>query len=245
MEGIAYYIARHGLAELLSPDLLAAMRLRSYARGEHLIRAGEEVRDLKFFVEGKAKVYSVTENGSSLLARFYTGFDVLGDVELFAFATYALSVEALEDCACLLVSAEAIRKAASRNAPLLMYLCGRLGRKLRDFNVATAVNLHYPVENRLASYLLAVSGAEVAGGPAKAGGPARAGAGGAAAATMDDTGYGTDDLGELADILGASYRQLARVVRSFRAAGILDDRRGRIRVLDREGLKRHARDLYL
>ena len=101
-----------------------------------------------------------------------------------------------------------------------MYLCGRLGEKLADRAMAESINLRYPVENRLASYLLA---------------------------SMDDEGkvLGTDDLGELADFIGASYRQLARVVRRFRDIGILERARGRIRVLDASRLGPLARDLYL
>jgi CRP/FNR family putative post-exponential-phase nitrogen-starvation transcriptional regulator len=101
-----------------------------------------------------------------------------------------------------------------------MYLCGRLGAKLKDRIIAESINLRYPVEDRLASYLLA---------------------------STDGEGWilGTEDLGELADFLGASYRQLARVVRRFRNRGILDRTRGRIRVLDRSKLQPLARDLYV
>ncbi|HYW82626.1 MAG TPA: helix-turn-helix domain-containing protein, partial [Spirochaetia bacterium] len=107
-----------------------------------------------------------------------------------------------------------------RNYRLFMYLCGRLGSKLRDRIIAESINLRYPVENRLASYLLG---------------------------STDGEGWnlGTDDLGELADFLGSSYRQLARVVRRFRTAGILEATRGRIRVLDRGKLEPLARDLYV
>jgi len=100
-----------------------------------------------------------------------------------------------------------------------MFLCGQLGEKLAARNVAESINLRYPVENRLASYLLAA---------------------------IDPEGYiiGTDNLGDLADFIGASYRQLARAVRRFRDQGILDAERGRVRVLDRGKLEPLARDRY-
>jgi CRP-like cAMP-binding protein len=221
MESLSTYVERHELDKLLSPDLMESMHTLHREAGELLIRAGDPVRDLMFFVEGRAKVYSILDNGSSLLARFYVPFDVLGDVELFSLDTYMLNVEALTETVCLCVPAEAIRRAATRNTALLIYLCGRLGRKLRDFNVSASVNLRYPVENRLASYLLAVTGDSV------------------------DKCLATENLGELADILGTSYRQLTRVVRLFRDAGFLDARRGRLRVLDRKGLEPLARDVYI
>ncbi|MFZ2636042.1 MAG: cyclic nucleotide-binding domain-containing protein [Rectinemataceae bacterium] len=222
-ESTESYVKRYSLDRLLSPGLLAALNLRRYGKGEHIIRSGESVEELLFFVDGRAKVYNQMENGSALLVRFYRPFDILGDVELFSFERYILDVVALEDTVCLGLPADAIRRGAEDNAGLLMELCGRLGRKLADFNVSAAINLRYPVENRLASYLLAVSGASDSGADV----------------------YGTDDIGELADMLGSSRRQLSRAIRDFRDRGILEEKRGRIRVASREKLEPLARDLYI
>jgi CRP-like cAMP-binding protein len=220
MDSVESYVRRYSLASLLSADLLGALRPLRRQPGELIIRAGDPVRNLLFFVEGRIKIYSVLDNGQSILAAIYTPFDVLGEVELFASRRYTLSVEALTETICLSLPVAAIRKSAGRNYRLFMYLCGRLGAKLSDRIIAESINLRYPVENRLASYLLG---------------------------STDGEGriLGTDDLGELADFLGSSYRQLARVVRRFRAAGILDATRGRIRVLDRAKLKPLAGDLYV
>ena len=213
------FVRRHSLDSLLSADLVASLRLRRRERGELLIRAGDPVRDLQFFVEGRIKIYSTLDNGQSVLAAIYGPFDVLGEVELFSSRRYTLSVEGLTETTCLSLSVAAIKKSAERNCRLFMYLCGRLGAKLKDRVIAESINLRYPVENRLASYLLA---------------------------SADGEGWilGTDDLGELADFLGSSYRQLGRVVRRFRAEGVLDRTRGRIRVLDKAKLAPLARDLY-
>jgi len=219
MEPVAGYVRRYRLDALLSPDLVAALRSVRKAPGDLLIRADDRVRDLLFLVEGRAKVYRTMENGKNLLATFYAPFDVFGDVEIFARDRYTMNVEALTDTICLSLPFGAIRKAADRNARLFMYLCGRLGTKLAHRITAASINLRYPVENRLASYLLA-------------------------AADGEGLALGTDNLGELADFLGTSYRQLARVVRRFRAEGLMDRTRGRIRVLDRAKLAPRARDLY-
>ncbi|MFI5369024.1 MAG: Crp/Fnr family transcriptional regulator [Spirochaetia bacterium] len=220
MDSVESYVRRHSLNNLLSADLLGALRPLRRLPGELILRAGDPVRDLLFFVEGRIKIYSILANGQSILAAIYKPFDVLGEVELFNSKRYTLSVEALTETTCLGLPVAAIRKSADRNYRLFMYLCGRLGSKLRDRIIAESINLRYPVENRLASYLLG---------------------------STDGEGWnlGTDDLGELADFLGSSYRQLARVVRRFRTAGILEATRGRIRVLDRGKLEPLARDLYV
>ena len=95
------------------------------------------------------------DNGQSILAAIYGPFDVLGEVELFGSERYTLSVEALTGTTCLSLPVASIKKAADRNCRLFMYLCGRLGEKLADRIIAQSINLRYPVENRLASYLLA------------------------------------------------------------------------------------------
>lgn len=219
MDEVNAYARRHSLDRLLSPDLIGALRPQANRPGQLILRSGDPARELFFFVEGRAKAYSTTENGHSVLAAFFKPFRVLGDVELFASERYILSVEALTDTVCLRLPAETVKRAADRNCRLFMFLCGQLGRKLAARNVAESINLRYPVENRLASYLLA---------------------------TADPEGYiiGTDNLGDLADFIGASYRQLSRAVRRFRDEGILDAGRGRVRVADRGKLEPLARDRY-
>ena len=220
MESVKTYVRRYSLASLLSADLVQALQPLHRSPGQLIIGAGDPVRNLLFFVEGRIKIYSTMENGESLLAAIYEPLDVLGEVELFASDRYTLSVEAMTETVCLSLPVRAIRKSAERNYRLFMYLCGRLGAKLADRIIAQSINLRYPVEKRLASYLQA---------------------------TTDGEGWilGSDDLGDLADFLGTSYRQLARVVRRFRDDGILDRTRGRIRVLDRAKLKPLAHDLYV
>jgi CRP/FNR family transcriptional regulator, putaive post-exponential-phase nitrogen-starvation regulator len=219
MDQVQGYVRRYALDSLLSADLLKELRPQRRGAGEMIIGAGDPVRDLLFFVEGRVKIYNTLDNGQRVLAAIYRPFDVLGEVELFAFKRYTLSVEAITPTVCLALPVASLRKSAERNYRLLMYLCGRLGAKLKDRVIAESINVRYPVENRLASYLLA---------------------------STDGEGWilGTDDLGELADYLGASYRQLGRVVRRFRMEGILDRTRGRIRVIDRTRLKPLAGDLY-
>jgi len=79
MEDIDTYIKRYSLRGLLSPDLIDELRPIRRKGGEYLICAGDPADRLLFFVEGKAKVYSRMENGTSLLIQFYHPFDMLGD----------------------------------------------------------------------------------------------------------------------------------------------------------------------
>lgn len=215
----AAYARRWGLDRLVSPDLLGRLSLRRCRRGEFIIRSGDEVDSLCFLVEGCAKGYRQMENGISRLVAFYHPLEILGDLELFSYGHYILTVEAIEDSVCLRLPRAAIIERADTNGKLLVDLCGRLGRKLGAYNVASAINLSYPVECRLASYLLAAQdeASERKGGLHQV---------------------------ELAELLGASYRQLSRVIRRFKAEGILGSARGKLNIIDRDKLAGIARDIY-
>ena len=213
-------VRRHGLDRLLSTDLSAALRPVRHSAGELVLRAGDPVRDLLFLVEGNVKVFATMENGHNLLAAFCRPFEVFGEMELFSLPRTTLNVEAVGETLCLALPLSRLRAAEDRNGRLFRFLCGRLGTKLASRITTASINLRYPVENRLASYLLASTDpGELAGG--------------------------TDDLGEIADFIGTSYRQLARVVKRFREAGILSRTRGKIQVADRSRLVPLARDLYV
>lgn len=226
MATIQDYAGRFGLDRLLSRDLLDALRMLRFEPGRFLIREGDPADSLMFLVDGRVKVFHQMENGKSLLICFYSPFAMLGDAELFACDRYLNDVQALADAVCLRLPAEAVRRSAGRNGPLLAHMCGFLGRKLASFNATSAINLRYPVENRLASYLVAL------------------GEGGAGAERASGD-YGTDDQGELADIIGTSYRQLSRAIAKLKREGILEPVRGRIRIASRERLAALAKDLYL
>lgn len=219
MEETGGYAERWGLDRILPRDMLAALKPIRRDPGKLIIRSGDPARDLLFFVDGRAKAYSILENGRGILAAFYRPPEVLGELELFTSDRYALSVEALTETVCLALPSELVRRAVDRSGRLLAFLCERLGRKLGERALAESINLRYPVEARLASYLLAATDSE-------------------------GRIVGTDDLGELADFIGASYRQLARAVRRLRDLDILDGTRGRIRILDRGRLEPRAGDRY-
>ncbi|MBN2874858.1 MAG: cyclic nucleotide-binding domain-containing protein [Spirochaetales bacterium] len=216
-EGIAQYVRRFGLADMLDETALAALRLMRYGKGDLIIRSGDDVDAVLFVVEGEAKAYNSLDNGQRVLAAFYQPLDIIGEAELFSSQRYALSVEAMTSAVCLRLGVDTILAGAKPDCRLLSYICGRLGSKLTDRFKADSINLRYTVETRLAMYLLASAG---------------------------DKGFCHAGLGDIADFIGCSYRQLSRVVRAFRGKGILDNIRGTLVVRDGGALELLADDLY-
>lgn len=217
MKNVEDYLQRHNLHHVLSEEIQKTIKIRHYDAGEHIIRSDEYLDTFYFFVEGKGKVYSLLENGKSLLVRFYKPLEVVGEVELFSDRPSVCNLQAISEVTCLEVPSEIMLKACRENVELMEYFCRSLSNKLQDFNISSAINLTYPVENRLASYLSAV-------------------------AHVDQL-Y-TDNLSEIADLLGTSYRHLTRTIKDFSDQGIIRKNRKSIEVLDHEKLEELTREIY-
>lgn len=215
MDEARRYARQSGLMDILDDTLAGALRPVHYNRGDLIIRSGDTVDAVLFVVAGRAKAYSTLDNGQSVLAAFYKPLDIIGEAELFSSAVYSLSVEAMGKAVCLRLGKDAILENAHRDHRLLAYICGRLGAKLNDRFRADSINLRYRVESRFAMYLLSSA----------------------------EEGVCKDALVDIADFIGCSYRQLSRVLRDFRASGIVTGGRGRLKVADLAALTVLAGDL--
>ena len=99
-----------------------------------------------------------------------------------------------------------------------------LGKKFINASISSSINILYPLENRLASYLLAVAPEDND------------------LSNLD--GIITYKFTEMADLLGASYRHLIRTINKLCEDKIIRKERNLITILDRNALKELAGDLY-
>ena len=90
--------------------------------------------------------------------------------------------------------------------------------KLASLSVSNSVNILYPLENRLASYILA-------------------------SYTNEDSNN-TENLTQIAEFLGTSYRHLLRVVKEFELEKIIKRDNKKLVILDKDKLEELAGDLY-
>ena len=81
-----------------------------------------------------------------------------------------------------------------------------------------AVNILYPLENRLASYILA--------------------------SYTNEDNNNTENLTQIAEFLGTSYRHLLRVVKEFELEKIIKRDNKKLVILDKDKLEELAGDLY-
>ncbi len=222
---IKHYLSKYDLYKILSEDLIQNLSIFRFKAGEYLIRTHDPVEHLYFFVEGKAKVFIMMENGKSLLIRFYQPFELVGDVEFVSYDHHICNMQAISDVVCMGIKTDILKQTIESNTKLLMYICRSLGEKLATFNMSSAVNQVYPLENRLASYLIAISDEK-------------------GIKTNRIREIHTENLTELADLLGTSYRQLTRVIKRFKNQGILERVGKKFEILDMEQMIHLSRDIY-
>lgn len=220
----AQYYNAFKLDKLFGLNLLNEMSLVSFSPKEYLCQQEEEMTDLLFLVHGHCKVSNTLPNGKSLLLSFYMPFKMMGDAEFIKGDKALSTVQAISEVYCLALPMDEARKLLAKDYKFLSYLCETLSVKLGNIGKNSSINLLYPLENRLASYINAVAVMEQ--GPTK--------------------GYliFDENLTLLSELLGTSYRHLLRTLNGLCAKEVLKKEKNYYRVINQEGLGLLAGDLY-
>lgn len=224
---LSQYISKYRIDEKFGIDMKPNMELLAFNKNEYICKADERLEYLLFFVKGKAKVYSSLSNGKSLLLCFYKPFMVIGDVEFLQLKTATSNVQAIDETYCIGISMDKIRRLVLDDSKFLKYMCSCLGEKLIRSSKYSSINLLYPLENRLASYILATTSCDSS---TKIGDEVRI--------VFDG------NLSEVSELLGTSYRHLLRTLGTLCRQGAIKKNRGRYEVLSISILEKLAGDLY-
>lgn len=219
------YIKIFNIEDFFGIDMKKYMELHIFDKGSHLVKNNEPIDYLYFFVEGKVKVYTILKNGKSLLFRLYKPLVIIGDVEFIDYDTANSNIEAINECLCIGISMSNIRKYAVNDPTFLKCMCTSLGKKFISSSIASSINILYPLENRLASYLLAITPKN-------------------SQHSNLDGGIITDNFSEMADLLGTSYRHLIRTINKLCNEKIIRKEKKSIIILNIRALETLAGDLY-
>ncbi|WP_346847352.1 MULTISPECIES: transcriptional regulator YeiL [unclassified Clostridium] len=213
------YINKYNINDIFTSDMREYMELFHFKRNEFLCKEDEPIDYLFFFVEGKAKVYISLKNGKSLLICFYYPLMVLGDLELVNFTMATTNMEVIEEAYCIGLSFKKVREKLLNDAKFLRFICSSLGNKMDTVSRNGSINLLYPLENRLASYIMATreEGNRV---------------------VFNET------LTEIAELLGTSYRHLLRTINNLINREVLKKDNYGYEIINEEILRSLAVDLY-
>jgi CRP-like cAMP-binding protein len=142
---------------------------------------------------------------------------LIGDLELSSRHAATTNIESLTHAVLYVLPYPLIESKYLENAAFLRLVIDHLSFKLHSFSKMAAINLTYPVATRFAGYLTST-----------------------VLAPANNEELFTEDLHEVADMLGTTYRHLGRVIADMAAEELLTRQRGRLRILDAEGIRRLA-----
>jgi CRP-like cAMP-binding protein len=218
------YKKQFNINDIFSIDMNPYMELVLFKKNEYICKEQEKLSHLFFMVEGKAKVFTLLSNGKSLLMCFNQGFNVIGELEITNQFIIKTNVQAIEDVYCIAIPSALVQKYLLEDTKFLKYICNSLGKKLDDFSKNSSINLLYPLENRLASYILATSERSKSIGQEKL--------------------IFSENLTELSGLLGTSYRHLLRTLNSLCDNEIIEKNNTKFNVVNEAALRKMASDLY-
>jgi CRP/FNR family putative post-exponential-phase nitrogen-starvation transcriptional regulator len=215
------YIKIYEMENLFTDNMKEHMTLYLFNKNEYICREEELLTYLFFLVDGKAKVSKHLENGKSLLLSFYTPLTIIGDVEFIRNKRTDCSVQAIDDTFCIGISFDIVRNKLINDCKFLLKICDYLGEKLSSYSNNSSINLLYPLENRLASYIVAF------------------------AKVHDNKKFEfKESYNEISELLGTSYRHLNRTLNKLCFEGILKKANKEYIIENFEKLLYLAGDLY-
>lgn len=209
------------LNDVFTQETMGRMKYYQVNKGDILCVKGDELQHMYFLLSGKIKIHTVSQEGKGLILRFKTPMAIIGDVEYIQGTEVFHTVEAVMDGYMVGVSFQDLKTLEHENTKFLHFLLHVISRKFYTESHASTLNMLYPVDVRLASYLLSIS----------------------------DDGKGsmfheemrTSNLQEFADVMGTSYRHLNRILLSFHKQGIIERKRGSIKIKDLDLLREKAK----
>lgn len=215
------YIETFQLEAILNQQLFPYLSLYSFEEGEFICTQGEPSEYLYILVKGKVKIYTNSPEGKTLILSFKTPLEVIGDLEYVQEIDFLNTAEAVSPVCMIGIHHRWLKKYAKDHAPFLQFLLGIITKKFHVKSKSMSLTIMYPVEVRLASYLMSVSLDE------------------SVALNKSQISISIKDT---ANLIGTSYRHLNRVISQLCEDGLIERKKGIILIKDREGLRMMAGD---
>jgi CRP/FNR family putative post-exponential-phase nitrogen-starvation transcriptional regulator len=210
-------IRENPIEQVLTNYKTYPLELTLYKKGEHIFKYGEPLTHVCFFISGRAKVYSLLSNGKHYLHTFYNRFELIGDVEFVNNLNIKTNVQALSDVYCLSLPLNKCHNMLYDDRKFLRAACSHLSDKLDVTGQFNSHNLLYPLEERLASYIVNTS----------------------------ENLMFSENLTALSELLGTSYRHLLRTIKAFCDNGYLLKENGHYKIIAPNELKALGADIYM
>ncbi|EJS67476.1 Crp/Fnr family transcriptional regulator [Bacillus sp. N5-665] len=219
---IIHYLKTNKMLEIFSEIDTAYFQVNHFEKGKFICNIDDAMDRLYFVVKGKVKVYTITQEGKKLILRFINPLAVVGDIEFIQNSKAHNVVEACSDVIAISISHAVIRNKLLHDPIFMNFLLENIANTLKISTRFTALNLLYPVEVRVASYLLSIS-TDSNG-------------------NMNKKDLDATSISSIADFIGVSYRHVIRVLQKFYKEKLIEKRNGVIVIKDFFKMKEVAKD---
>lgn len=187
------YYNHFPLVDYFGFDVKPFTKIIQFENDELILREGEEPYYLFYLIDGRAKLFLTHDNGRISLVNFLSAPCFIGEMELLDAQRFANGVKAITKCTCFAIQSKLCKEQILQDAKFLRHICVFLGKKAISNTDNYSRNQSYPLDVRLAVFILTVS----------------------------NNGYYRERHTEVAEYLGVTYRHLLYVLADFVKRGIV------------------------
>jgi len=202
--------------QCLSENVYQQMKLCYFKNGELVFTEGEKTEYLYIILDGNCKVFKTLKNGKTILLCCYEDIQILGEFEFFGDSLAKTNIQALKDTYCLAISVNLYRDLIMSDNKFLQFICRQTCAKIDRNNINTAINLSYPLEQRLAGYIF----------------------------IMQNDGVFSGNYTMLAEYLGCSHRHLLRTLHLLCNDNLIEKKEATYLIKDISALEHLADGIY-
>lgn len=217
MKNREYYLDMLKNEKVINVNNYQYLELCYFDEGECILYQGQDLEYMYILVSGCTKTCKTTANGITILSAFHYPITVIGEVEFLNHREVMNSIYALRETVCFRISVILYHDILLNDLIFMRYLATTLSCRLHDVNHNMSISINYPVENRLASYLVS--------------------------SANDLMIY--DNFVQVAKMIGCSYRQLQRTLKQFCQLGYINKvKHGIFKITNLKALEELGKDIY-
>lgn len=216
-----------GLKEEDLKKIRAIATPKQVEKREVIFSDGEEAKGFYVILSGKVKLYKISPEGKEQILHVVSAPDAFAEAALFLEGSYPAFAEALSDCQLLFFPKRDFTQLIEKNPQLSINMIVTLSHYLRRFASLIEELSLKEVSSRIAKYLIDLS------------------------LKLSKEGKNPKEVEldlsktQLASKLGTISETLSRTLAKMKAKGIIDVRKNRILILNREVLEELASGLKI
>lgn len=186
------------IADHIPSAILELGTKKTFLKGSNIFRINSKVTHCYLILSGMVKIYIDHENGRRSILDFAGRNDWLGELSIFYNETDIKENKVLHEVQCLSFEMEELRSLCKENAEVSFWFASYITDKLLTRSYRMSEFMNYPLEERLATFIL----------------------------QHQQNGVYNIPHADAAEYMNVSYRHVLYVIKQYCEAGILRKEKG-------------------